>query len=155
MNQTSHYFIPLVWTVGVIILVLAVCAIALRWLIAIFNLRREKVMRVIFLIACLFLMIGNEMCAIASGFSHSKEYQEMDLCILVPFAWIGDQCGLWTVSDGVPTLISTIGMWLLVMMTGLFLARKGRSAFWALLLPPAVAIMTYRLSFFMGWEFGK
>jgi hypothetical protein len=155
MNQASHYYISLVWTIGVIILILAVCAIALRWLIAIFNLRREKVMRVVFLIACLLLMVANAACAIASGFSHSKVCQDMDLCVLVPFAWIGDQWGLWRGLDGTPTFFSILAMWLLVMMTGLYLIGKGWSSFWALLLPPALAMMAYLLTSMMGWEFGK
>ncbi len=111
-------------------------------------------MKVAYLLTCLFLMLANAYYAIAIGFSHSAVTIDLGCCILVPFDWIGGHIGLWRAMDGTPTYSCIIGMWLLTMIVGLCLTKKGRSSFWALLLPPGISIMTFFVSQIMGWDFG-
>lgn len=155
MNQSWQFIISLGWACGIAILFVVICAIVVRCMISAFKLHREKVMKVFYLLTCLILMTGNAAYAIAAGFSHSAVVQDQGDCILAPLAWIGKNIGSKRTLDALPFFASIAGMWLVVIIAGLYLARKGRSSFWALLLPPIISIMTVFLSYFMGWEFGR
>ena len=112
-------------------------------------------MRVFYVFACLGLMIGNAAYVFAVGFSHSAVVQDQGYCILTPLAWIGKNVGFRNISDPLPFLSFFAATWVIVILLGLYIARKGASAFWALLLPPGLAIIAFLLSYFAGWKFGR
>jgi uncharacterized membrane protein YhaH (DUF805 family) len=118
--------------------------------------QKGKVMKVCYLLTCLLLMIVNAVYAVVAGFSHSAIEQDKADCILAPLAWIGRNISSSRAFDEpLPFFGSIVGVWCLVIVAGLYLSRKGRSPFWALLLPPLISVMTFLLSHFMGWEFGR
>jgi hypothetical protein len=101
-------------------------------------------------------MLVNAVYAVVAGFSHSAIEQDKADCILAPLAWIGRNISSSRAFDNpLPFFASIAGVWFVVIIAGLYLARKGRSSFWALLLPPLISVMTLLLSYGMGWQFGR
>ena len=118
--------------------------------------QREKVIKVCYLLTCILLMLVNAAYAFVAGFSHSAVEQDKADCLLAPLVWIGRNISSSRAFDEpLPFFGSIAGVWCLVIITGLYLARKGWSSFWALLLPPLISIMTLLLSNAMGWQFGR